>query len=178
MAKKSSKKSYAFLLAALLGVIAIVLYFIPMLTYHAEVNLLGINAYNEVKLSGFNLVFGAKGIKGVTFNNVTKTTTDYSLEFKEVKAAVGPLIAAICSAVGIIAVLLAGVIGKKNKMIVKVVAFVAFIAAAVLVVAITKATFVSANEISENGAEFYKLAIGAYIICGCNAIAGLVSLVA
>lgn len=177
MAKKSSKKSYAFLLAALLGVIAIVLYFIPMLTYHAEVNLLGINAYNEVKLSGFNLAFGAEEIKGVTFNNVTNTTTDYSLGF-EVKAAVGPLIAAICSAVGIIAVLLAGVIGKKNKMIVKVVAFVAFIAAAVLVVAITKATFVSANEISENGAEFYKLAIGAYIICGCNAIAGLVSLVA
>lgn len=175
--KKASNKNIIFLVAAVLGVLAIVMYFLPMLTYKLEVSALGLTGYNKVDFNGFNLAFGAKEISGVTYNNITNSTTKYSYE-SEVKMAVGPLIAAICSLVGIVALVLTKVVGKKNQMLVKIVACVAFVAAAVLVVAITKSTFVSANEISENGAKYYNLAFGAYIVCACNGLAGIASLAA
>ena len=176
MAKKS-KKSAIFAVAALFGIIAIALYFIPMMKYYAEINILGATANNKVNFSGFNLVFGAKEIVGETYNNITKTTTDYSLGF-EVKAAIGPMIAGICTIVGIIAAILTAAVGKGKKTIVKFIAFAAFAAAAILTIVITKSTFISANEIGNAMADSYSLAIGAYLVCGSNGVAALASLAA
>ena len=57
--------------------------------------------------------------------------------------------------VGLVVAVLGKFVGKKNAGIFKFVAFGAFVAAAVLVMALTKATFVSANDISESAAEYY-----------------------
>lgn len=176
MVKKSTKK-YVFAIAALIGILAVVMFVLPMIQYHAEVSLLGQKAYNEVNLSGFNLLAGAKDLKGITYNTITDKTTEYSFN-TDVKACIGPIISFVLSIVGIIAVILSNFIGKKNKGIVKIVAFAAFVVAGVLAIALAKPTFISANDIDSNLADLYKISVGAYIVCGLDVAAGVCSLAA
>lgn len=177
MAKKGTVKQYGFAIAACLGILAIILFLIPMITYHAEIQIGGAKAYNEVSFSGFNLLAGAKEIKGITYNSLTDKTTDYSYS-GEVKGAVGVVISFILTVVGILGAVASKFVDKKVSKIVKFVACGAFVVAGVLLVVLTKPTFVSANEIGENAAELYKLAFGAYLVAILNVGAGVVSLIA
>ena len=173
MAKKADNKKLFFLIALALGVVALVLYLVPMLKFRVDVDILGVKGYNEVKFNGFNLMFGAKEVKGITYNNITGNTTEYAYEKSEIKMAVGVLISAILTIVGLVVAVLGKFVGKKNASIFKFVAFGAFVAAAILVMVLTKSTYISANEIPESAAEYYHLAIGSYLICAANGLAGV-----
>lgn len=163
MAKKSKKNAPIFLVAALLGVVAIAMLFFPML----KGNVLGAEAY----FTGFNMIFASDNCKTNT-ELLGKTITTST------KFVIVPLIIFICSIVGTLAALAINFVEKKNKMIVKVVAFVCFVAAAVLAIALTKTSFMSANEISDSFSDTFSLMYGAYLVLGANALAGLVTLIA
>lgn len=176
MAKKNVKK-FAFAIAACIGVLAIVMFALPMIQYRVDVTIFGQSGYNKVNISGFNLLAGAENLKGVTYNTVTDKTTEYAFD-TNIKASFGPIISLILSVVGIVAVVLSNFVAKKYKNIVKFVACGAFVVAGVLAIALAKASFVSANEIGESAAEYYSTAIGAWLVCILDVGAGVCSLAA
>ena len=177
MAKKGIIKNYGFAIAACIGVLAIVLFLVPMITYHAEVTILGAKAYNEVSFSGFNLLAGAKEIKGITYNTVTDKKTEYAFD-GTVKAAAGVIISFILGVLGVVAAVATKFVGKKFNKICKFVTCGLFVVAGALLVILTKPTFVSANNIGENAAELYKLSFGAIVVAILDVGAGVVALLA
>jgi hypothetical protein len=164
MAKKADNKKLIFLVAMVLGILAIVMYFLPMIVF--KTNLIG---ETKVNFSGFNLVFGAKEVKGITV--LGSSSTAYSYE-REVKMTVGALVSLICTAVALVAGVLSKMVAKKNQVIVKAVSCLVFIAAAVLVIVLVKSTFESAGN-NVFSMDNYSLGIGAYLVCAFNGLAGV-----
>lgn len=172
MAKKSNSKKYLFLIAILCGVIALAMNFLPMLNYYADGILSG--SYSKCSFSGIDMMFGAEKVAGEAYSAV-----GVKVEFSSsTKTVIFSLISSICTVVAIALVLLGKAVGKKNKAILNVAACLVFVAAAVFSVALVKNSFISANEINENVTKYYSLAIGSYLFCGFNALAGITSLVA
>lgn len=172
MAKKSNNKKMIFIIAAVCGIIAVVMNLLPVLQFHQDLVLEG--SYNEVNITGFQLMFGAEECVGKAYSALG-IGVDYKISTKLVPMA---LISGICIVVGIVALLLGQAVGKKNKMMVNVIACLCFVAGAVLCIAFTKSSYVSVNEIGEAVAEYYKPAIGAYLVTGFSGIAGLLALAA
>lgn len=172
--KKADNKKILFLVAVAFGILAILMFLLPMLSYHDK-SMVGGNVVweNKIPYTGFDLLFGKSGMKITHYDLLLDKTTEIETEYGTFEAAVGPMIAAICTVVGIAVALVSRVINKKSQFIVKLISCVCFVAAAVLVVAIAKPTFVSANNFGDSFANLLELSIGAYLVCAFNAIAGV-----
>ena len=166
MAKKADNKKLFFLIALVFAVAAIAMNFLPMIKFHQDLLLEG--SYNELKYSGFNLMFGSEKVVGKTYSALG-VTVDYT---GSTKLVVVSLIAGILTVLGLVAGLLVKIINKKQQSIVKFVSLGCFVAAAILIFALTKVSFVSANEINENLTQYYSLGIGAILGGIFNGIAG------
>ena len=165
MAKKADNKKIIFLVALVFGVAAILMNLLPAITFKGTLG--GIQA--TASFNGFHLMFGADDVPAkadvagiVSFNSKVST-----------KLVVTSLIAGILIVVGVVAALLVKIVNKKQQFIVKVVAAAALIAAAVLTIAFTKGTFISANELGDGAKEYYKLGIGAILSGAFACVAGV-----
>lgn len=167
MAKKADNKKLFFLIALVFAVAAVAMNFLPMIKFHQDLVLEG--SYNEVKYTGFNLMFGSEKVVGKAYSALG-VAVDYT---GSTKLVVVSLIAGILTVLGLVAGLLVKIINKKQQNIVKFVSFGCFVAAAILIFALTKASFVSANEINENLTQYYSLGIGAILGGIFNGIAGV-----
>ncbi|MCR5309575.1 MAG: hypothetical protein K6E21_05660 [Bacilli bacterium] len=165
MAKKANNKQIFFLVAVVLGIAAILMNLLPFVKYHFG----GDTNYLEANFSGFNCMFGAEGIKA----SLVTELGSVSGEAVKTELVVTVLIGGIVMVVGLLAALLVKLVDKKKAFLMKVVSAAAFIAGAVLVLALTKASFVSANDIGETVAKDYSLGIGAILSGVFSALAGV-----
>ena len=164
MAKKANNKQIIFLVALVFGVAAILMNLLPAVTFKGS--LLGIET--QANFSGFHLMFGSESVPTkTTVGSITGTGTTTT------KLVVTSLIAGILMVVGVVAALLVKIVNKKQQFIVKVVAAAALVAGAVLAIAFTQGSFISANELSEGAKDYYKLGIGAILSGAFAGVAGL-----
>ena len=152
MAKKADNKKIIFLVALVFGVAAILMNLLPAITFKGTLG--GIQA--TASFNGFHLMFGADDVPAkadvagiVSFNSKVST-----------KLVVTSLIAGILMVVGVVAALLVKIVNKKQQFLIKVIAAAALIAGAVLAIALTKGTFISANELGDSAKDYYSLGIG------------------
>ena len=164
MAKKADNKKLIFLVAMVLGILAIVMYFLPMVVFKS--NLIG---ETKVNFSGFNLAFGAKEVQGT--KTLGNSTTNYTYD-RDVKLTIGALVSLICTVVALVAGVLSKMVAKKNQVIIKAASCLVFVAAAVLVMVLVKSTFESAEN-NILSMDYYNLGIGAYLVCAFNGLAGV-----
>ena len=164
MAKKADNKKIIFLVALVFGVAAILMNLLPAITFKGT--LAGVEA--TASFNGFHLMFGADDVPAkadvagiLSFNAKVST-----------KLVVTSLIAFILMVVGVVAAVLVKIVNKKQQFLIKVIAAAALIAGAVLAIALTKATFVSANEIGDSAKDLYSLGIGAILSGVFAGIAG------
>ena len=165
MAKKANNKQIIFLVALVFGVAAILMNLLPAITFKGT--LMGVQA--TANYNGFHLMFGADKVPAkadvasiITFNGTVST-----------KLVVTSLIAGILMVVGVVAALLVKIVNKKQQFIVKVIAAAALVAAAVLAIAFTKGTFISANELGDSAKDYYSLGIGAILSGAFAGVAGV-----
>ncbi len=163
MAKKSNNKQIFFLVALLLGVVVIAMFFLPFVKYHFGSD----SNYHETLFSGFNCMFGADNIK----TSVVTSIGSISGEAASTKLVPVVLISGILLVVAIVAALLTKIVDKKKVFIVKVIAAGLFIAGAVLAVALVKTSFLSVND--KGSGDYYSVGIGAILTCVFSALAGV-----
>ena len=155
MAKKKNNKQLIFLVAIVFGIAAILMNLLPAVIFKGT--LLGIKA--TAKYNGFHLMFGADNVPAkADLGDFASFSGKVSTELVPVV-----LIAGILMVVGLALGLLTKIVNKKQQVLVKVIAAGALIAAAILVIALTKVSFASANELSDSEKDLYSLGIGAIL---------------
>ena len=164
MAKKKNNKQMIFLVALLLGVVAIAMYFLPMVRFY-----IGDSDTNAVtNYTGFNLFFGADEVK-TTINGYDSSASFGLSSTKMIPIA---LVSGILVVLGLVVGLLTKILDKKMVMIFKVVSAALFIVGGVLAVVAVRNNFISTNGIKLL-ADKYKVGIGAILNCVFASLAGV-----
>ena len=165
MAKKKNNKQMIFLVALLLGVVAIAMYFLPMVKFRLGND----DSYIYTNYSGFNLFFGAEEVKTTAVGGGSSASGNLG-STKMVPIA---LVSGILVVVGLVAALLTKIVDKKMTMIVKVISAGLFIAGGVLAVALVRNAFMDVNNVSSILDDYYKVGIGAILNCVFASLAGV-----
>lgn len=176
MAKKSNNKKLFLFISVLCALIALGMFFIPMVIMEIDGgDLMNIKA----SFTGFQMITASESCKLVTTTFFGSGEGTISTEFVLI-----PLISAICIVIGLIATLASSALKKNSKVIAKFIALLTFVAAAVLTVAFTKNAFLEVNvgdafdAFGDTLENVTNLGIGAYLVCGFSGLAGLTALLA
>jgi len=159
-----NNKQMIFLVALLLGVVAIAMYFLPMVKFRLGND----DSYIYTNYSGFNLFFGAEEVKTTAVGGGSSASGNLG-STKMVPIA---LVSGILVVVGLVVAFLTKIVDKKMVMIVKVVSAALLVVGGVLAVAAVRNAFIDANSIKLL-ADNYKVGIGAILNCVFASLAGV-----